>query len=158
MLQKFYGWNQVNVLAEEAARNSRGRLHFNLHDSFKDPCQRLLNVINKNSYIRPHKHLGLHSDETIICIRGEFTVFTFDDCGVIQSSSSLSADGKDNFGVSIPSDTWHTLIALQNSSVIFECKSGPFIESSAKTFSDWSPGEGSCDAIKYVSNLYEYAL
>ena len=45
-------------LLSSSRSSSRRRQHLNLHTSYQDPCQRLLNAVQPNSYIRDHT--GIH--------------------------------------------------------------------------------------------------
>ena len=48
-----------------------------------------------------------------------------------------------NFGASIPAASWHTVIALEENSILLEMKDGPFHFETAKDFAPWASEEGS---------------
>lgn len=48
-----------------------------------------------------------------------------DDGSLIESVVLCQEDGR--YGVDIPKNVWHNLESLAPSSVIFECKEGPFV-------------------------------
>ena len=55
----------LSSLIGEAAQSPRARQHRNIHRSYVDPCQRFLNAIGMESYIRPHRHLLDPKAETL---------------------------------------------------------------------------------------------
>lgn len=64
-------------------------------------------------------------DESFVIFRGKVRSTTYNDDGSIIESVVLCAeDGV--YGVDIPKNVWHKLEAIE-SSVIFECKQGPYV-------------------------------
>ena len=127
-----------------------------------EPCQRLFNAIEPDSYIRPHRHLIEARDETLIAIRGLFALITFTEAGeiadVVRFGSEKYADNGDcSTGVELPAGTWHSLVALVPGSVLMEVKAGPFNPQVPKEFAPWSPEEGSAEASDYVAGLFRAA-
>lgn len=45
-------------------------------------------------------------------------------------------------GVEIEPGVWHSFIGLEENSVLYEVKEGPFIENSAKHYPGWAPAKG----------------
>ena len=72
-----------------------------------------------------HRHPT--KDETFIVLKGKVKVSTFNDEGEVLESVVLCQE-EGMYGVDIPKNVWHTLESLDPSSVIFECKEGPFVE------------------------------
>ena len=70
-------------LVIQAKSSRRARASFNLHHSFEEKCQRLLNAVGIDSYIQPHRHLLDPKVETLIAVQGLFAVITFDNAGKI---------------------------------------------------------------------------
>ena len=155
MTIEVYDQKLFDRIAAQGKRSNRKRASHNLHSSYSDPCQKLFNVINKHSYIRPHKHVGAYSDETMICVKGSFILFVFNDEGQVMSVSPFGAAGFDTFGIKIPPGYWHTLIALEDNSMILECKAGPFDVNIPKIFAHWSPCEGTSESIIFLKKLYD---
>ena len=71
----------LDKLAIQAKGSGRARASFNLHKSFADKCQRLLNAVGIHSYIQPHRHSLDPKVETLIAVQGLFAVITFDNAG-----------------------------------------------------------------------------
>ena len=74
----------LGSLIDEAAQSPRARRHRNIHKSYDDPCQRFLNAIGMESYIRPHPHSLDPKAETLVAVRGLFALLAFDDDGKVQ--------------------------------------------------------------------------
>lgn len=145
-------------LAEEASRTPRARQHRNLHESYEDPCQRLLNAIGMDSYIRPHRHALDPKSECLVAVRGMFALLVFDDGGAVQElvrfgTEKYGEDGGLSVGVELPPGTWHTVIALAPNSVLLELKAGPFNPLAAKEPAPWAPEEGAMEAGHYLQRL-----
>lgn len=146
-------------LIAQAEERQRRRQHHNLHSSYEDPCQRLLNAIAMDSYIRPHRHALDPKAESLIAIRGLFALITFEDGGAVDevvrfgSEIFCREDPAVAFGVELPPDTWHTVVALAPESVLLELKPGPFDPNGAKELADWAPEEESAEARVYLESL-----
>jgi cupin fold WbuC family metalloprotein len=150
-------------LSDQAMASPRARQHLNLHVSFEDPCQRVLNAIGVESYIRPHRHLLDRKVECLIAVRGLFGLVTFDDFGEITCVSRFGTEKHwgvrlIDVGVELPPGVWHTVLALVPDSVLLEVKSGPFDPGVAKELAPWAPAEGTLEANIYVSKLRNVVL
>lgn len=143
----------IDTLISEAQTLPRRRKHLNLHSCPDEPCQRLLNAMEPDSYIRPHRHLGYHTNECLIALRGSFALFIFDDAGRIQTTHRFGGRGGDVLVVELRPSSWHTVVALESGSVLFETKSGPFDAGRAKNPAAWAPAEGSDQVAAYLSHL-----
>lgn len=56
-------------------------------------------------------------------------------------------------GVEIPPNSWHTVIALCESAILFEVKGGPFDPLLAKEMAAWAPKEGASNSLDYLKFL-----
>lgn len=139
-------------LSEKAKQNPRLRQHHNLHASYDEPSQRLLNAMEPGSYIRPHRHLTDPKPESFIGIRGRMALFTFNDDGDIEKSLCFGP-GEETAGVDLPHGIWHTVVCLEEGSVFFETKPGPFNPIHKKDMAPWAPEEGTPEAKQYLQNL-----
>ena len=149
---------RLGALLAEAERRPRRRLHLNFHQSYSDPCQRFLNAMERDSYIRPHRHQTDPRDETIFAVAGKFAAMAFDETGrtistvLFGSEAHWGADCQ-AAGVAVPACEWHTVVALATPAILLEMKAGPFNPAAAKEFADWAPEEGSPAAIGYLADL-----
>jgi cupin fold WbuC family metalloprotein len=139
----------TTVAARAAAR---GRRHHNFHHADTDACHRLLNAIEPDSYVPPHRHLDAQKDETFVVLRGRFGVVLFDDDGRVASTEVLTAGG-DPIGLTVPHGTWHTLLALEPGSVFLEAKAGPYSPLTDKERAPWAPAESDPAAAAYLATL-----
>ncbi len=140
------------AISREAQARPRRRANHNFHPGDDFPAHRLLNAIEPDSYLPPHRHLDPQKDESIIVLRGELGLLLFDDAGGVLDSCRLQAGG-DCQGVDILHGTWHTVMALQPGTVIFEAKSGPYVPLVAAEKAAWAPAEGDPAAVDYWRRL-----
>jgi len=148
----------ILALSDEAQQSSRLRKHSNVHQSYDEPCQYILNAIGVGSYIRPHRHSFDPKFECLVAIKGHFALFKFFDDGKIKSIDQFGteiyqANEDVSVAVLISPETWHTVVALVPGSVLLEIKPGPFSINTAKEFAQWAPKEGSNEAMKYLLDL-----
>jgi cupin fold WbuC family metalloprotein len=153
---KVFSADYLNELTAEAQSSPRKRQHRNIHEDYKDPCQRLFNAIAPDSYIRPHKHATDPRDELLIAIRGSMALVTFDDSGnvmrVVRFNSGCNSE-KLAVGIEVPANTWHTVIALEPGCILLEVKAGPFDPKQPKDLAPFAPAEGSAGANDYLNQL-----
>lgn len=153
---KQFSSDYLSDLTEQAKTNDRLRQHRNVHQSFQDPCQRLFNAIEPGSYIRPHRHASDPRDELLVAIRGLMALITFDDNGTVTNVLRL---GTEKYGLvtchaaEVPSDVWHTVIALESGCVLLETKAGPFDPNQPKDLAPWAPPEFSSNVSGYLKTL-----
>lgn len=113
----------LNDLTRRAQNSPRLRMNLNFHQSLDEKCHRFLNAIEPGSMVPIHHHPT--KEESFILLRGKVRVTTYNDDGTVIESLILNPlEGR--YGVNIGKNVWHTIEALE-SSVIFECKEGPFV-------------------------------
>lgn len=142
----------LDAVSRDAAARPRLRANHNFHPADDFPAHRLLNAIEPGSYLPPHRHLDPNKDETIIVLRGALGVVLFDDFGNIEQTWRLRAQGE-CFGVDVAHGAWHTVIALQPETVIFEAKSGPYRPLLPEEKAPWAPDEGAPGVEAYAARL-----
>ena len=123
-------------VAAEARQHPRLRLNHNFHRE-QDSVQRFLNVLQPGTYVRPHRHRRDGSGtgfECFLVLQGAIGLLLFNSEGEIQKQLHLSAKGP-TYGIEIAEDQFHTLVALEADSVIFELKKGLTSQLKTKTFS-----------------------
>ncbi|MDA8382608.1 MAG: WbuC family cupin fold metalloprotein [Betaproteobacteria bacterium] len=141
--------DRVIAAAEQAVRR---RKNYNFHKTDEAACHRLLNALEMDSYIRPHRHCAPSKDETMVALRGRLGIVFFDDEGNVVSSAVLEPLGT-HLGVNIPCGAWHTMVALAPGSVFFEAKAGPYVPLADGEKAPWAPAEGNGEAGAYLRNL-----
>jgi cupin fold WbuC family metalloprotein len=135
-----------------AAASLRRRKNFNFHLSEDEASHRLLNAIEPDSYIPPHRHLDPAKDETLIVLRGRLGAVIFDEAGEVADTAGLDAGGK-RVGINLLHGTYHTVLALEPGTVFFESKAGPFRPLGDLEFAPWAPREGVPGAQDYFATL-----
>jgi cupin fold WbuC family metalloprotein len=138
----------TNGIVKQAEESPRLRKNYNYHRSYNEVVNRMLNALQKDTYVHPHKHEEPDKHEVFIILTGKAAVIEFDQDGNITDSFILEAEsGK--FGVEIAPRVWHTIIALTDGTVVYEVKEGPYSPINDKNFATWAPKEGneSCKAF-----------
>jgi len=142
-----YSKDLLQDIIKKARVAERKRFIYSLHKSNTE-LQRLLNAVEPDTYVCPHKHT--HTPEIFIRLRGRVALLTFDDSGEIKDKFILD---EENPGAEIPVNTWHSLVSLDRDSVLYLVMEGPYDEKTHKTFPKWAPRESTEDAIKYLKML-----
>jgi len=112
----------------------------------------MFNAVQPDSYIPPHRHLEPPKSECWIVLRGALAFFTFDDQGAIVECLEIRAGGE-IFGVDLDPCIYHTFVALEPDTVVYEVKDGPYAAATDKAFPEWAPREGSPEASDYMGKL-----
>jgi cupin fold WbuC family metalloprotein len=142
----------LDELCAAAAANPRRRKNRNFHPYDEHPGHRLLNALQADSYIPPHRHLDPNKDETYVVLRGQLGLVIFDDAGNPVKTARVGA-GAAAIGVDIPHGTWHTAVALEPDTVFLEAKAGPYLPLTETERAPWAPAEGSAGAAAYLAGL-----
>lgn len=149
---RFITQELLDLVTAEAGSSPRLRKNFNFHMDEGAACNRLLNAMEPDSYIRPHRHLAPDKDETLVVIRGRLGVVIFDDSGAILETAVLSPGGA-AMGVDVPHGVLHTFVSLESGTVFFEAKAGPYRPMTEEEKAPWAPPEGSDEAEAYLASL-----
>jgi cupin fold WbuC family metalloprotein len=146
---KRLGQAELQWLCREAARVPRRRTHQLWHLDHADGVQRLAMALQPGTYVRPHRHADPPKWEALVLLTGKVSLLTFDDEGRVLERLELShADGA--VVIETPAGTWHSLVAIERDSTLFELKQGPFAPSE---FAGWAPAEDSPRAPEMVAWL-----
>ena len=114
----------LDTVSAQAKDSPRLRMNYNFHRSLDEKCHRFLNAVEPGTEVPIHKHPT--KDETFVILRGKVRVTTHRDDGSIIEDVVLCAE-EGRYGVNIPKGVWHKLECIEENSVIFECKEGPFV-------------------------------
>jgi cupin fold WbuC family metalloprotein len=142
----------IDDLIDQARKLERKRKNFNLHTYAADPLQRLLNVLEPETYVCPHKHENPDKRELFTILKGKLLVVTFKNDGSIDEHEVLNRESG-NYGIEVPPRMWHTIIAMETGTVVFEVKDGPYDPADDKQFAPWAPKEGENDAHLFNNRL-----
>lgn len=120
-------------ILEKAQSSSRRRMNFDLRtqaripglaeddvaDGWADMSQRMLNVLMADTVIPIHRHT--ETSETVIVCRGKVREEFYDAEGN-KTAEFVMAAGGECPGIQVPMGQYHTLVCLEDGSVIFEAK------------------------------------
>ncbi len=141
----------LDGVAAAAVSAPRRRKNLNFHISETAPSNRLLNAMEPDSYIPPHRHNDPSKDESIIVVRGKFGVVEFDESGNVTGKSVLAPGGA--IGINIPHGIYHSLLSLESGSVFFESKAGPYAPLTEAEKASWAPQEGTDGVAAYLAKM-----
>ena len=141
-----------SATVEVSRDSSRRRMIQPFHRSEQDTLHRMFNAIQPDSYIRPHRHLDPPKAEAWIVLRGAVVFFTFEEDGAVRDCAEVHANGQ-VFGVDLVPGVFHTLIAAEPDTVVYEVKTGPYSAADDKTFASFAPAEGTPEASQYLEHL-----
>lgn len=130
----------------------RRRVIVPFHRSHADRLHRMLNVVQPGTYVQPHRHLLPPKAEAIVVLQGAVGFVAFSDAGAVEEALVLRA-ASEKIGVDLEPGVYHTFVALEPDTVLFEVKPGPYEEASDKDFAPWAPPEGSEEARAYLARL-----
>ncbi len=142
----------LDKLSQEAKSMERLRKNYNLHQETKDPIQRMLNALEPDTYIQPHKHQNPDKRELFIPVRGSVSLIVFDDNGEFNSTVTLSEKSLQRIA-EIEAGVWHTIICNEPGTVYFEIKDGPYDVKNDKIFAPWAPSESDEGKSDYLLEL-----
>jgi cupin fold WbuC family metalloprotein len=144
------------LLDETTARakvSPRLRMNYNFHQELDDPVNRILNALEPDTYLRPHRHCNPDKQEIFLLLRGKVVIFLFDDEGLITNFIPMDPF-KGCYGGEIPPGVWHGLLVLESGTVIYEIKEGPFTPLSPANMAPWSPSAEDTNAVsEYLVKL-----
>ncbi len=143
---------EIADLKAQAKHSPRKRKNYNFHKIAGDPLQRMMHAMNPGTYVQPHKHENPDKREAFIVLEGKVAVVEFNDMGKIISYVILG-HYTGNYIVEIPERTWHMLIALEENSVVYEVKDGPYSPIDDKNFAGWAPKEGEDSCTDYLESV-----
>ncbi len=146
------GRDLLDDLSAQARQAARRRKNFNLHRSEQEPCNRLLNALEPDTYIAPHCHSEAAKDETMVMVRGRLGLVMFDDAGQVTGTVLLEAGGE-SVAVTIPHGLFHALVALATGTIFFEAKAGPYRPLQPEEKAAWAPAEGDPAAPAFLAKL-----
>ena len=111
----------LDELTTQAKASPRLRMNYDLRNSPEDKSQRMLNAIEPGTVMPIHRHHA--SSETVICIRGHFEEYLYDENGVPIETIDMRPGGAI---VNVPAGQWHNLKSLESGTVLFEAKDGQY--------------------------------
>ena len=109
----------LDELTGRAKESPRLRMNYDLRNSPADGSQRMLNAIEPGTVLPIHRHRT--SSETVVCLRGHFEEYFYDEKGRQTETIDMLPGGT---LINIPAGQWHSLRSLESGTVLLECKDG----------------------------------
>ena len=113
----------LDNLTAQAKASPRLRMAMDLRNTPEDGSQRILNALEPGTIMPIHRHHA--SSETVVLLRGKIEWVFYDDKGVETERVILDANGEPKM-LNVERDRWHSLVCLEEGSVLFECKDGVY--------------------------------
>ena len=110
---------QLDELTAAAKASPRLRMNYDLRNTSEDGSQRMLNAIEPGTVMPVHRHRS--SSETVVCVRGHFEEYLYDDFGTLMETVDMVPEGN---VLNVPAGQWHSLKSLESGTVLLECKDG----------------------------------
>lgn len=121
----------LDETSANAKASPRLRMNWNLHESFKDSVQRMFNALEPGTEVPIARHPD--SAETLIILRGRLRILIFNDRKEILEDVVITPN-TDNIGYHIPKGVWHQVQSLEEGTICFETREGPYVPVSPNDF------------------------
>lgn len=150
------GRAEIDFLKERVSNTDKKRIRLCAHGSEGEKIQEMIILLDRETYIRPAKHIG--KTESLHVIEGCADALLFDDEGEITQIISLGdyASGLELY-YRLSEPVYHTLIIKSDLFIFHEVTRGPFRKTDT-LLAPWAPEEGESEAVgKYVESLARMA-
>jgi cupin fold WbuC family metalloprotein len=139
------------AVQERAALSSRKRARLCAHADPVDPLHEMLICLARDTYVRPHRHVG--KTESFHVIEGELDVLLFHPHGTVREIIRMGsyASGK-VFFYRLMAPCYHTVLVRTPQALFHETTNGPF-EPTDTEFAAWAPPEGDPGVAAYVDSI-----
>lgn len=111
----------LDLLTVQAKASPRLRMNYDLRNSSEDGSQRMLNAIEPGTVMPIHRHTI--SSETVVCVRGHFEEYLYDDSGALVETVDMAPGGNVQ---NVPTGQWHSLKSLESGTVLISFKNGAY--------------------------------
>lgn len=111
----------LDALTARAKESPRLRMNLDLRNSAEDGSQRMLNALEPGTVMPIHRHKG--SSETVVCVRGHFEEYLYDENGNLTDTIDMVPGG---VVLNIEKGQWHSLRCLESGTVLLEAKDGGY--------------------------------
>jgi cupin fold WbuC family metalloprotein len=141
----------VALVKQKGTTNARKRARLCAHPGPEDKLHEMLIVLDRGTYIRPHRHGS--KAESFHIIEGELDVVIFHDDGTIREVVRMGpySSGK-AFYYRIMEPCYHSVLIHTPFALFHETTNGPFNRTDTE-FAPWSPAEGEPGVAEYVAQI-----
>lgn len=117
----------TSKILDETTAKAKGtprlRMNWNLHESFSDSVQRMFNALEPGTVVPIARHP--ESAESLIILRGRLQIRIYDDNKNIIEDVVIDPR-TNNIGYHIPKGVWHQVESLEEGTILFETREGPY--------------------------------
>ena len=141
----------VALVKQKGTTNARKRARLCAHPGPEDRLHEMLIVLDRGTYIRPHRHGG--KAESFHIIEGELDVVIFHDDGSVREVVRMGpySSGK-AFYYRIMEPCYHSVLIHTPYALFHETTNGPFNLTDTE-FAPWSPAEGEPGVAAFVESI-----
>lgn len=141
----------VALVKQKGTTNARKRARLCAHPGPDDRLHEMLIVLDRGTYIRPHRH-GAKA-ESFHIIEGELDVVIFHDDGSVREVVRMGpySSGK-AFYYRIMEPCYHSVLIHTPFALFHETTNGPFNRTDTE-FAPWSPAEGEPGVAAFVDGI-----
>ena len=141
----------VALVKQKGTTNARKRARLCAHPGPDDKLHEMLILLDRGTYIRPHRHGG--KAESFHIIEGELDVVIFHDDGSIREVVRMGpySSGK-AFYYRIMDPCYHSVLIHTPYALFHETTNGPFNRGDTE-FAPWSPAEGEPGVAAFVEKI-----
>ncbi len=141
----------VAMVVRQGTTNARRRARLCVHPGPDDRLHEMLIVLDRGTYIRPHRH-GRKS-ESFHVIDGELDVVVFHDDGAVREVVRMGPFGSGRaFFYRVMEPCYHAVLVNTPHVLFHETTNGPFDRAETE-FAPWAPAEGDPAAAAYAADL-----
>ncbi len=138
----------LEKLAQMAAGSPKSRARICAHKDGAATIQEMIILINRASYVSPHRHQS--KCESFHLIQGGADIVVFRDDGEIEKVIQFSKDHA--FYYRLDTARFHTIVVRSETIVFHEVTNGPFIPG-ATEYARFAPREGEVGVDAYRASL-----
>lgn len=138
----------VDELVVMAARSPKRRARICAHKDDSAGIQEMIILINRESYVSPHRHAN--KCESFHLIEGSADIVVFKDNGTIEKVIPFSRDKA--FFYRLDTQRYHTIVVRSGNIIFHEVTNGPFARN-ATEYAPFAPLEGASDVEAYRQKL-----
>ena len=147
---EFINQDYIKFLKLKVQNTKRKRARICLHTKQSEKLHEMIIILNKSTYIRPHKHLN--KAESLHVIEGSADVIFFDNKGKIVDKKTLGKYNQNKiFYYRLNSSIFHTFKLRSKNFIFHETTEGPLVKSKT-LYASWSPAENNYKAAKQFMN------
>ena len=149
------GGGDVDELRRLASESPLRRARFCAHRDASDPLHEMVIVMERSTYVRPHRHPG--KTESFHVLEGLLDIAVFDDQGELTEAVRLAAyESGGPFYCRMNVPLFHTVIVRSEVVVVQETTNGPF-DPAAAEFASWAPDPADTGACsRYLATLDQH--